>query len=224
MLSVELLLSTATRFVFHLGGHINPERPADVDSRPLTLRLHLRHLFWICYEFSQEYCMRTGVPPNFDSALCDLTLPKFSREVSNEATSGTCSPLFISFIELSKVESQIYRRLYSVPAQNQTDTELLRAIRDLDELLEEWKLSLPVHMRPSLTHRPTDVEDQPSSILQLKYHYCLTMIHQASGRCISWTQNTRGLGSSLAISTEASRSLLMIFACSEHSLHRWNLL
>ncbi|KAL5356122.1 hypothetical protein BJX96DRAFT_94051 [Aspergillus floccosus] len=224
MLSVELLISTATRFVFHLGGHIDTERSGDVDSRPLTLRLHLRNLFWICYMFNQEYSMRTGVPPNFDNALCDLTMPKTSKEGADEATSKVCSPLFIPFIELAKIESQIYRRLYSVPAQNQTDTELLQTIRDLDEVLEDWKLSLPMHNRPSLTHRPKNVEDPPSSILQLKYHYCMAMIHQASGRCISWTQNTRGLGSSLAISMEASRSLLRIFACSEHALHRWNLL
>ncbi|OGM44891.1 hypothetical protein ABOM_006121 [Aspergillus bombycis] len=62
-LSVELLFSAATRFVFHLGGHIFPKRVGEVGSRSLDLQLHIRNLFWLCYIFNQEYSLRTGLPP-----------------------------------------------------------------------------------------------------------------------------------------------------------------
>ncbi|KJK60591.1 fungal transcription factor regulatory middle homology region [Aspergillus parasiticus SU-1] len=225
-LGVELLFSTATRFVFHLGGHIFP-KAVDVDevSRgSVDLRLHIRNLFWLCYIFNQEYSLRTGLPPSLDDAHCDLTLCETATtDAQNIGLSG-CSPLFIPVARMAIIQSQIYRRLYSVVAQNKTDAELLSTIRDLDQLLEEWKLSIPTDVRPSLTHRPTGGEGIPSSIFQLQYHYCMVTIHQVSGRCMSWTQDTRGLGSSLGISVEASRSLLKIVSHSELQIHRYNLL
>ncbi|PIG81644.1 hypothetical protein AARAC_002155 [Aspergillus arachidicola] len=225
-LGVELLFSTATRFVFHLGGHIFP-KAVDVDevSRgSLDLRLHIRNLFWLCYIFNQEYSLRTGLPPSLDDAHCDLTLCETATtDAQNIGLSG-CSPLFIPVARMAIIQSQIYRRLYSAVAQNKTDAELLSTIRDLDQLLEDWKLSIPMDLRPSLTHRPTGGEDIPSSIFQLQYHYCMVTIHQVSGRCMSWTQDTRGLGSSLGISVEASRSLLKIVSLSELQIHRYNLL
>lgn len=223
---MELLFATATRFVFHLGGHIFP-KAVDVDEfsrRSLDLRLHIRNLFWLCYIFNQEYSLRTGLPPSLDDAHCDLTLCETATTDAQNIGLSRCSPLFIPVARMAIIQSQIYRRLYSVVAQNKTDAELLSTIRDLDQLLEDWKLSIPMDVRPSLTHRPTGGEDIPSSIFQLQYHYCMVTIHQVSGRCMSWTQDTRGLGSSLAISVEASRSLLKIVSHSELQIHRYNLL
>ncbi|GAB1204999.1 hypothetical protein APSETT445_003665 [Aspergillus pseudonomiae] len=220
-LSVELLFSAATRFVFHLGGHIFPKSVDEVGSRSLDLQLHIRNLFWLCYIFNQEYSLRTGLPPSLDDANCDLTL----CEATTTGARGTgLSPFFTPFARMAIIQSQIYRRLYYVVARNKTDSELLSTIRDLDQLLEDWKLSIPMDARPSLTHRPTGGEDIPSAVFQLQYHYCMATIHQASGRCISWTQDTRGPGSSLAMSVEASRSLLNIVSHSELHLHRYNLL
>ncbi|KAE8393884.1 hypothetical protein BDV23DRAFT_29158 [Aspergillus alliaceus] len=223
VLSLEVLLSSATRFVFHLGGHISPGKSEGDNNRSLGLRSHIRNLFWVCYIFNQECSLRTGLPPNLDDANCDLTLPEAPS--LDPQRHGGCPSFLISLIRLGIIQSQIYRRLYSVAALNQTDAELLATIRDLDELLEDWKLSIPVETRPTFMHRSTDV-DMESSILQLEYHYCMATIHQASGRCITWTQNkdTRGLGSSLGISVEASRSLLQKLLHSEILVHRYNIL
>ena len=170
-----------------------------------------------------EHSLRSGLPPNFDDAHCDLSIPDCYGDCS---TPSTCSPLFLPFIRLSIVQSEIYRRLYAVSALRQTDAQLLRTIRDLDELLENWKLSVPIDNRPTFTERPSDAGSMPSSVMQLQYHYCMATIHQASGRCSSWAQNqnTHGPGSSLAISVEASRSLLRKFSESELDFHRYNLL
>ncbi|KNG89058.1 hypothetical protein ANOM_002951 [Aspergillus nomiae NRRL 13137] len=197
-LSVELLFSAATRFVFHLGGHIFPKSVDKVGVQPANR------------------------PSSYlDDANCDLTL---CEATTTGARDTGLSSFFTPFARMAIIQSQIYRRLYSVVARNKTDSELLSTIRDLDQLLEDWKLSIPMDARPSLTHRPTGGEDIPSAVFQLQYHYCMATIHQASGRCISWTQDTRGSGSSLAISVEASRSLLNIVSHSELHLHRYNLL
>lgn len=207
---MEFLLSAATRFVFHLRGHI---RPSQTDTR---LTRHIRNLFWICYLFSQESTMRTGIPSSIADTDCDLSLPQDPET----------SPEFLLLIRLGLIQSQTYRKLYVPSAMVQTDAELLCTIRELDKLLEDWKLSIPVNTRPTFTSRPADAESMPSSVLQIQYHYCMATIHQASGRCTSWTenQNTSGRGSSLAISVEASRSLLRKFSRLELQFHQYNLL
>ncbi|RDW68691.1 uncharacterized protein DSM5745_08451 [Aspergillus mulundensis] len=156
--------------------------------------------------------MRTGLPPALNDANCDLTLPAAQQ----------FSPVFIAFIRLAIIQSQIYRRIYSASALTQTDAELLCTIRELDGLLEEWKQSIPTDSRPTFTSRPTDAESMLSSAFQLEYHYSMATIHQASGRCQSWTdkQNTRAQGSSLAISVAASRSLLGKFSELELQFHQ----
>ncbi|KAK1149630.1 hypothetical protein N8T08_005181 [Aspergillus melleus] len=220
LFTLELLIAAATRFVFHLEGNI---LPSHVDGPSSTLQRHTRTLFWLCYIMDHEYSLRSGLPPNFDDAHCDLSIPDCYGDCS---TPSTCSPVFLPLIRLSIVQSEIYRRLYAVSALRQTDAQLLRTIRDLDELLENWKLSVPIDNRPTFTERPSDAGSMPSSIMQLQYHYCMATIHQASGRCSSWAQNqnTHGPGSSLAISVEASRSLLRKFSESELEFHRYNLL
>ncbi|PLB46588.1 putative C6 transcription factor [Aspergillus steynii IBT 23096] len=220
LFTVNLLTAAATRFVYQLEGNITP---VNVDEQSLPLKRHIRNLFWVCYLMDHENSLRSGLPPNFDDTHCDFSLPECYGDLS---APSTCSPLFLPFIRLSIVQSEIYRRLYSVSALRQTDAQLLGTIQDLDELLENWKLSIPIDNRPTFTERPSDAGSMPSSVMQLQYHYCMATIHQASGRCSSWAQNqnTHGPGSSLAISVEASRSLLRKFSESELDFHRRNLM
>ncbi|KAL4972284.1 putative C6 transcription factor [Aspergillus desertorum] len=213
LLSMEILLCSATRLVFHLQG--NPH-PSKVDIRSPQANRHIRNLFWICYCFNHEATMRTGLPPSIDDRDCDLTLPVVPE----------CPSVFLLFIRLAIVYSHIYRRLYAPSAMGQTDAELLCTIRELDGLLEEWKLLIPASTRPTFRRRPTDAESMTSSVFQLQYHYCMATIHQASGRCKFWTGNrdTRRQGSSLVISVAASRSLLRKFFELELQFHQYNLL
>lgn len=217
LVGVDFLLSAATRFVFHLKGNILPTRD---EGNASELSLHVRNLFWICYIMDKEYSLRTGLAPNFEETHCDLTLPTPPETYKKDE-----SFLFVALIRLAIIQSELYRRLYSVSALRQSDAELLGAIRDLDAAVENWKLSISINSRPTFTDRHTDAECIPATLFQLHYHHCMATIHQASGRCISWVQNQdiRGPGSSLAISVETSRSLLRKFLDSQLEFHRYNL-
>ncbi|GKZ20310.1 hypothetical protein AbraIFM66951_004177 [Aspergillus brasiliensis] len=123
------------------------------------------------------------------------------------------------------LQSEVYHRLYSLKALRQTDAQLLGAIRDLDSALEIWRMSIPTDFRPRLIDRETNIMDTPSTLFQLHYLYCMGMIHQASGRCSVWVQNqdTSEAGSSLAISVEASRSMLQKFLDDRLDFNKSNL-
>ncbi|GLA64838.1 hypothetical protein AtubIFM54640_006571 [Aspergillus tubingensis] len=212
ILILEMLLTSAIRFVFHLDGHL---APVYIDDDQFRRSLHVRELFWICYIMDKEFSLRAGHPPCLDESQCDLTLPDIHHT----------APEFLAGIRLAMLQSEVYHRLYSLKALRQTDAQLLGAIRDLDSALEVWRMSIPTNFRPRLIDRETNALDTPNTIFQLHYLYCMSMIHQASGRCSAWVQNhdTSEAGSSLAISVEASRSMLQKFLDDRLDFNKTNL-
>ncbi|KAI5296258.1 hypothetical protein KEM52_004813, partial [Ascosphaera acerosa] len=95
--------------------------------------------------------------------------------------------------------------------------ELLRDIRELDTELHAWRESVPPLFRPTWVHSRHLPTSQHLSIviLRLLFYHILALIHRASSRCSAWAADmrprwdTEALGSSLALSVEASRSSLL---------------
>ncbi|OGE56663.1 hypothetical protein PENARI_c003G02026 [Penicillium arizonense] len=56
--------------------------------------------------------------------------------------------------QLSVIQGRIYDQLYSPLAHQLPEADILRSIRALDEQLEEWRLSLPVAIRPTISTTP----------------------------------------------------------------------
>lgn len=197
---------------------------------------HLRRLFWLSYVVDKQLALQTGQPPSIDDDYCDLTLPekvaetessepadaRFWEDMSSDAVMIPGDP------RLSIIMSQICKSLYSTSALRLDDTALLRNIRELDEVVETWRLSIPAPHRPSLrrnVQQPDSIAanhpstsshshmDMLSSIMQLKYSHLLAAIHLACGHCKGWRDEgfdqMEGVSSSIAISVEASRSLLV---------------
>ncbi|KAF7167243.1 hypothetical protein CNMCM6106_002874 [Aspergillus hiratsukae] len=201
MLSIELMLSTATRFVLHLKGNVYPE---DMERDPLGAKLHVRNLFWICFSLDKIFSLRTGLQPFVDVTNCELTLPRM--QTADHQHNHT---MFLTLIRLSLVQSKIYHGLYSFSAQRQSDADLLATIRSLDIALDEWRSSVPTFSGLSI-ERENRMAD---FLFEMQYHYCMAAIHQTSSRCTAWVRNqdTRAAGSSLALSVGASRSGLRKF-------------
>ncbi|KAK4086446.1 fungal specific transcription factor domain-containing protein [Purpureocillium lilacinum] len=218
--------AVACRTMFSLGGHTTT-MPAST-GRALTIPeredRHLRHLFWLCYSFDKDIALRTGQPPIIRDDFCDISLPddyvqdRYDRH--RHGDDGK-TPWFPNDLRLSLIKSKAVDAIYSAVALRKSDAELLRAIRELDDELERWRVSIPADFSPALSvRRAVQLEDLDRSRsmlhieLHLDYHYLLNIIHVASGRCVFDRQGrekdkTYGVESSLDLSMEASRSTLI---------------
>jgi hypothetical protein len=209
-----------------LGAHLYPgktidemaEEDLDLETRAI---LHRRDLFWICYTLDTEITFRTGRPPIMTNTSCDLTFPvSYRRQISPGFTG---SARLLGDLRLSIIKSKAYEKLYSTHSLTKSDAEILRDIRELDDMLETWRLSLPVDSRPTLSFSedtkvstatdPVDLRSMNISpfMVRLEYHHCVTTIHQASSRCKDWIRNRtidKGLNSSMELALESARSLL----------------
>ncbi|KAL4734795.1 hypothetical protein BDV11DRAFT_212467 [Aspergillus similis] len=202
----EVLLSLAVRILFNLGAN----RAQTERKSP-----HLRAMFWLFYSFDKENSLRRSRPPLIHDADCDLDLPAtylseytdyhfFQNELSSHAL------LYPSDLRMALLKSRIYRLLYSVDAQRQSEARRLQRIRELDQELVNLKASFPAHCQPddfarglvpdTLFH---DLSLRGANI-HLGYYFCLTKIHSATaGGRIS------PLPSSAELCYQAARSTLL---------------
>ncbi|KAK0702537.1 hypothetical protein B0T21DRAFT_342395 [Apiosordaria backusii] len=227
-----ICLSLACRVMFMLGAHTlaNPWPSSSPGSRAPKL---LRKLFWLTYNFDKELSLRTGQPPCIPDEHCDLSLPPnyaqtqyLDRHMQIDPDDETMIPSLPGDLRLTLIKSKTCQLLYSAEALRKTDAELLRNIRELDDELERWRLSVPLKYRPALSiFRDVGVNKALSEahdsvrtiVINFEYHYLVTTIHRATGRCQAWgTQSEvvpgeemKGVSSSLALSVEASRSTLL---------------
>ncbi|GKZ37771.1 hypothetical protein AbraIFM66950_009529, partial [Aspergillus brasiliensis] len=224
--SAAVTLSIATRLLYALDAHTVPTTvtPSVLIYDKSDIRSHLRDLFWLCYSFDKDICIRTGQPPCMNDTHCDLSLPADYVRLHNInlqedmiVVNDNTIPLYPWDLRLSMLKSRIYQDLYSAASLHQSASQLLSSIRALDETLEQWRISLPSEFRPTLyfsddTHISANVNTQ-AVMLRLAYYYCVTSIHQASNRYRSsafepagaWLS---GITSSINLSITASRSTL----------------
>lgn len=229
--------SLVARLIFRLGANVKTPHPADGATPYLTddtLRTgcHLRNLFWIAYVLDKELCIRMGEPVAIHDEDCDLSLPpRYEEQLNRLLLSEKVDQmefegyLYPTDLRLIKIKSRAYGVFYGPGALCKSDIDVLRSIRELDNTLEEWRLSIPPRYRPNIspsqvvsTHNP--VLDTHSVIVRMDYHHCMAIIHQASGRCKAWASDqsngVNGVSSSFALSVETSRSSLL---CLQSVLH-----
>lgn len=124
---------------------------------------------------------------------------------------------------LGMIQEKSCRLLFSPQAYVYNDSELLHYIRQLDEELESWRLSIAPPFRPRLSI-PTECTSLiPPEMttsqrvrlinLQLNYLHTLTTIHTTIRRCGDFDSNLPDdlhsvVHSSTDMSLEASRSTL----------------
>ncbi|KAB8259950.1 hypothetical protein BDV32DRAFT_123704 [Aspergillus pseudonomiae] len=216
-------VSIATRLLYTLGantmsGAYSPDGSHSHDEN--IEECHLRYLFWICYSFDKDICLRTGQPPAINDSYCNLTLPSdYARLQDSNILRDTMSmdthtlPLFPWDLRLSKIKSEAYEALYSAGAQRKSDSEILSSIRNLDEALEQWRVSLHPDVRPTLlfSHEmPVSANLNTQAVmLRLAYYHCVTMIHQASERGKLSNEGTAGgINTSISLAINAGTSTL----------------
>jgi hypothetical protein len=220
--------AVAARQIFMLGANLNHNRTAPVSERSLKRQKHLRNLFWICYTLDKDVSLRTGQPPVIADEDCDLTMPEgYIDRAFNDPDKDDnqlLEPVFPFDLRLSMIKSRTKSHLYSVSAMQKSDADLLKSIRELDDELEEWRLSIPPQWRPTMSFSQETSDPNMSMhsvMLRVNYYLCMSVIHQASSRCKAWMQGTGmmdGVSSSLALSVEASRSTLCYLGAAKEVL------
>lgn len=216
------------RLIFMLGANLTSKRTFPSNERGEKKQTLLRNLFWLCYTLDKDVALRTGQPPTIADENCDLTLPPGYLDrafIDPEADLDQgIEPIFPFDLRLSIIKSRAHSSLYSVSALQKSDADLLKAIRELDDELEDWRLSVPPQWRPTMSFSPEASDpniSMHSVFLRLNYYLCMTIIHQASSRCKAWMQGSGmmdGVSSSLALSVQASRSTLCYLEAAEHVL------
>lgn len=185
-------------------------------------RDYIRRLFWLCYVLDKDISLRSGTFPLLSEYHCDLAM-LWDFESTCSVSELIC--ILSNDPRLSMIKEKTCRVLYSPAAFKVPDGELLLRIRELDNDLENWRLSVPAGMRPRLAIAsdqhllPPDMNDSQSVHhieLQLDYHYTLICIHTTVRRCgIGSEADTLPedlhsvVHSSIDLSLEAARSTLL---------------
>ena len=205
--------SIACRIVCSLSG--NSTCNTDHGLR------HIQKLFWLCYILDKDLSLRTGNPPLLTDTYCD---PMPQDGPLDGQRINQVSELHGGFSEgvcLAILKEKACQLLFSARALRENDNKLLSSIRQLDDEIEHWRLSIPVNLRPALyVSQNALIEASNDSIphgirrlsLQLDYHHLMTVIHTTVRRCTTETEGTADLHhvvhSSFDLSLVASRSTL----------------
>jgi hypothetical protein len=204
---------------------------APTSTPDVIAKKHLRTLFWLCYTLDKDLALRTGQAHVLKDDDCALDIPPAYPEHlhscldhSPGADADIRGPIFPVDLRLSMIKARAFTALYSYNGLRKSDAELIRSIRELDEELECWRTSLPPHLRPQLSFMPKHEKPKNTFLIltHMSYYSCVNLIHLASSRCNAWRSPSpdggaliHGLQSSLTVSVEASRSLLLFLRDSE---------
>ncbi|KAF4953039.1 hypothetical protein FGADI_6309 [Fusarium gaditjirri] len=211
--------ASACRMVCDLGGHFPLSRPAIFPQHIPTFedqtRLHIRRLFWICYCYDKDMSLRTDKPPLLTSDYCDIS----------DAEDQTLWYSHPRDTNLARIKESASNILCSPRAFKYTEGELLAHVRQLDDELEEWRLSVDPRYRPRLSilsdlsfslPAAMDLKDRTYLInLQLDYLFTIINIHTLVRKCGDLEENLPDdlhsvVHSSADLSIEASRSIFRI--------------
>ncbi|KAI1055613.1 hypothetical protein LB505_010042 [Fusarium chuoi] len=216
--------ASACRMVCDLGGHFPLSRPAIFPQHIPTYddqtRLHIRRLFWVCYCYDKDVSLRTDKPPLLTSDHCDISDAEDQTLWYHSLPRDT---------NLARIKENASNILCSPRAFKYTEGELLAHVRQLDDELEEWRLSISASYRPRLSISSDLVFGLPASLnerdrmkertyfinLQLDYLFTIINIHTLVRKCGDLEENLPDdlhsvVHSSADLSIEASRSIFRI--------------
>ena len=139
---VSLLISASLNMAHRMGLHRQcPDTsisPAEVDER--------RRVFWIAYILDKDRSLRMRQPPAQDDDDMDVDLPSdFDGAVAPKSSSKLTRLSYLNIrAKLAMIQGKIYKRLYSVKANNQAIADRIAAANDLEGLLQAWRATVPI--------------------------------------------------------------------------------
>ncbi|KAJ6263667.1 ABC multidrug transporter MDR5 [Drechslerella dactyloides] len=166
------LCSAAAKHLFSLGFH--RERSLKGDTPQLANEK--RHIFWSVYGVDKNLSLNLGRASNFPDY--DIDTQYFS--ISENERVALWDHAAFKFIFLSKVQGQVYDKLYSATALKKSQAERHNIIASIDaELrpwLEEWR-SIEESCRSIV---PPDQFDLFFGPMEIIYYALQTTLHRAA--------------------------------------------
>lgn len=169
--TAALLSSAAVRLSQNIGLHRQPDTMMSMCAQDVEVR---SHVFWAAYILDKEMGLNHGLDSIQDDDDIETELPCDIRKQAD---------ILNLRAKLAMVESSIRRRLYTAKGLRLTDDDVVKAIIDLDALLEEWRSSLPVDLQPSYEAPAVGSVIAPDVLhLHLAFYRCTLMVHWAARR------------------------------------------
>lgn len=181
-------MSGAARLSQAIGIHRRQVGPSNFSKLELEER---KCVFWNVYVFDKCLSLtfgRSTCLPDFD---CDADLPEDDGKQLNLKN-------FLALINLAKIHSGIYIRLYSASAVRQGKAEKEKAIQDLDLELRAWwtqsrSIFDPVEVeRGQAAGEPSPIDIYSRLELRFSFLCSLTLVHRmATPDMATWEQSER---------------------------------
>ncbi|KAF6793728.1 hypothetical protein CMUS01_16071 [Colletotrichum musicola] len=169
--TAALLSSAAVRLSQNIGLHRQPCTMMSMCLQDVEAR---SRVFWAAYILDKEMGLNHGLDSTQDDDDIETELPSGPGE----------GPDILNLrAKLAMVESSVRRRLYTAKGLRLTDDDVVKAIIDLDALLEEWRTSLPTDLQPSYEAPQAGSDITPDVLnLHLAFYRCTLMVHWAARR------------------------------------------
>ncbi|KAH0435626.1 fungal specific transcription factor [Colletotrichum camelliae] len=165
----SMLVAAALR----LAQALNLHREASDTSLTKEQAEIRRRVFWKVYVLDKDISLQTCRPFSQDDDDMDVRLP------SNTNLDSCNVELFNHRVGLAIIQGQVYKRLYSIRAGRQTETQRAIAAQELSSVLSYWKSSAQLEPPEDfliLSGSRVAGEMIHKVVLRLTYIHCLTMI------------------------------------------------
>ncbi|KNB06398.1 hypothetical protein FOXG_19659 [Fusarium oxysporum f. sp. lycopersici 4287] len=145
-----------------------------------------RRVFWIAYCTDSDQMMKQGLPSTFGNEV-DLKLPDYGPPdgLSDYTLPGTQDKINVlrCMAGLAMIQSRTSTELYSQRALKMNNTQLYRAVAELNHQLDMWKMDLPPDIRPTYdSYSSSSQLEMPLLLLTIIYYTTAGRINMAINR------------------------------------------
>jgi hypothetical protein len=142
-----------------------------------------KRVFWIAYILDKDVSFRSDIPPiqHDDDMTVQLPLQDVTGAIGFPDSGNNLNAVdFFSLrVQLSIIQSMIYRNLYSPKAFYQTGDRQKRTVQELGRILKEWKDGISLDFSPEyLTQALHGIPIVHVIILHFLYFYALMKLHR----------------------------------------------
>jgi hypothetical protein len=172
----DVLTHAAGRMAYAIGLH---RKLDEVGLSELEINQR-RNVFWIVYIMDKVLALRLGHPSVMNDNDIGVDLPKEHKKFSCNSDGSQRYDIFRCQVQLALLESRIYTELYSARAHKRSLLERLRSVGQIDKELQEWRMTIPIEIRPDEFIRCSQEQFPPVFLMQFEYYNCVSTIHRVS--------------------------------------------